>query len=49
MAHDVGSSLNSLDVEKQDDVNASIEGEVDKVPEGNAATNCCSLLAPKVR
>ena len=39
MAQDVGSSFNSPDVEKQEDVKASLEGEVDEVPGGNVATS----------
>ena len=39
MAQDDGSSFNSPDVEKRDDVGASLVGEVDEVPGGNVAAS----------
>ena len=35
----VGSSFNSPKPEKQDEVQAGLEGEVDEVPGGNVATS----------
>ena len=42
MAKDVGSSSNSPDVEKQDKVEASLEGGVGELPGGNVAMIRCS-------
>ena len=42
MAQDVSSSYNSPDVEKQDNVKASLVGEVGEVPGGNVAASRCS-------
>ena len=46
MAQDVGTSSPSPDVEKQDDVEASLVGEVDEVPGGNVET---SRRSPRFR
>ena len=46
MAQDVGSSFNSPDDESQDNVKASLEGEVDEVPGGNVAA---SRRSPRFR
>ena len=40
IAEDAGFCLNSTDVEKQDTVQASLEGEVDDKPGGAVAATC---------